>query len=129
MSSLPLLIASSRFTALRRRLLLFFLLIVVIRVLILSVRTGGDPEATLTVVLHAAVLAAEIDTLALVAVLVAALGKVAGARGKLGLDGCVGGDPVGEGVFAVLDDTGSCGVSVWKRETGEVGESYALLAS
>lgn len=34
-----------------------------------------------------------------------ALGEVAGAGAKGWLDGCVGSHPVGESVFAVLDDT------------------------
>lgn len=61
-----------------------------------------DPEATLTV-LHAAVLAREIDPLALGAAL-AALGKVAGASRKLGAYGGILCDPVGEGIFAILND-------------------------
>ena len=38
--------------------------------------------------------------------LVAALGEVAGAGAEGGFDGCVGSHPVGEGIFAVLDDAG-----------------------
>ena len=37
--------------------------------------------------------------------LMTALGEVAGAGAEGWLDGCVGSHPVGEGVFAVLDDT------------------------
>lgn len=34
-----------------------------------------------------------------------ALGEVAGAGAEGWLDGCVGSNPVREGIFAVLDDT------------------------
>ena len=37
--------------------------------------------------------------------LVAALGEVAGTGAEGGFNGCVGGYPIGEGVFTVLDDT------------------------
>lgn len=85
-------------------LFLLFLLLVILVVLVLAVGAGGDPQSTAVAVLHATVLAAEVNTLALLAALVAALGKVTGAGGELRLDGGVGRDPVGEGVFAVLDD-------------------------
>lgn len=80
-------------------------------------RSSGDPKPALTV-LHAAVLAAEVDALALLAVLVAALGEVAGAGGELRLDGRVGGDPVCEGIFAVLNDS----AGVYYYFLFEVGE-------
>ena len=35
----------------------------------------------------------------------ATLREVASAGGKLGLHGGIGGDPIGKGIFAVLDDT------------------------
>jgi hypothetical protein len=45
----------------------------------------------------------------MVAVLVtAALGECAGALGELGRHGSVLGDPVGEGIFAVLDNAAMC---------------------
>lgn len=37
-------------------------------------------------------------------VILAALGKVASTSAEGWLDGSVGGDPIGKGVFAVLDD-------------------------
>ena len=54
------------------------------------------------------VLASEVDAFALIALsaVLAALGEIAGMDTELGCHGCVGGDPIGEGVFAVLDDTG-----------------------
>ncbi len=64
-----------------------------------------NPEAALAV-LHALVLAREIDTFTCVAILAAALGEVASAGAELGGDGCVLLNPVCEGVLAVLDDTG-----------------------
>ncbi len=82
-------------------LFLLFLLIVVLE---FSMRVGRHPQSALAI-LHAGILAAQIDALALVAVfLVAALGEGAGAGGELGGDGGVGGDPVCEGVFAFLND-------------------------
>ncbi len=80
---------------------------------VLSVRVGRHPETTLAG-LHGLVLRGQVDAfagLALHAGLVSALGQVARARGELGLDGGVGRDPVGEGVFAVLDDTAHAHVS------------------
>lgn len=63
-------------------------------------RIGGNPA----VVLHAAVLAREVVADAFAHVVLATLRKVASASAKRWLDGSVGGNPVGEGVFAVLDD-------------------------
>jgi hypothetical protein len=69
--------------------------------------SSGDPEARLTI--HGLILARQINTLTTLAVLVAtALRKRAGALGELGGDRGILGDPVGEGIFAVLDDTRSC---------------------
>ena len=107
-------------------LLLFFLLVLIS---ILLVLTGGDPNTGFTVALKASILAREIDALARGTVL-AALGEVAGAGGELGGDGGVGGDPVCEGVFAVLDDT----VHTSSQYSGfgkaqDNGYTYALLAS
>ena len=69
-------------------------------------RIRWHPQPTLAV-LHARVLAAQIDALARVAgFLVTALREGAGAGGELGGDGGVGRDPVCEGVFTFLDDTG-----------------------
>lgn len=65
-----------------------------------------DPEAALTV-LHGLVLVRKVDTLTLgtgTAVLLATLAEVAGTGAEFGGDGRVGGDPVGEGIFAVLND-------------------------
>lgn len=42
--------------------------------------------------------------------LLATLGEIAGAGAEGWLDGCVGGHPVCESVFAVLNDTGEYGV-------------------
>jgi len=93
-----LLFASSVLTS---RLLLFFLFLLLLAALIFSVCTGWNPEAGFAV-LHAAVLAGEVNALA--HLLVATLGKVAGACAEGWLDGSVGGDPVCKSVLAVLDD-------------------------
>lgn len=94
-------------------LLLFIFILVFILTLMGSspttVLTGRDPRVAIA--LHGLVLVGEVDALAL-AVLggvgLAALGEGAGAGGELGGDGRVGGDPVGERVFAVLDDAVCC---------------------
>jgi hypothetical protein len=93
-----LLLPTSRYPV-GRIILLFFILMII---LVLSVGIGGDPEAALTV-LHRLVLASEVDASALHALL-AALRKVAGTRAELGRYGSVLLDPVGKGVFAILDD-------------------------
>lgn len=80
-----------------------FLFLLIVLVLALLVLGRWDPETRLAVLTQRLVLTAEVNGLALVAVL-AALGKVAGAGGELGADGSVLLDPVGECVFAVLDD-------------------------
>ena len=82
---------------------LFLLFLFFFLILISAVIARRDPKATLTV-LHAAVLAGKIDPLALGAAL-AALGKVAGASRKLGAYGGILCHPVGEGIFAILNDT------------------------
>lgn len=67
---------------------------------------GRDPQAGLTAV-KGLVLTGEVDGLASVlAAVSAALGESAGARRELGRDGGVLFDPVGERVFAVLDNAG-----------------------
>ena len=67
---------------------------------------GRHPKTALAV-LEAAVLTGQINALALSAVLCAALRKVAGASTELGGDGGVLLDPIGESIFAILDDTTS----------------------
>lgn len=91
-------------------------------------RARGYPEAALAV-LHRAVLAGEVDALALFAVTLTALREVTGAGGEFGFDGCVGGNPVGESVFAVLDDTRVIMLAAGLKEGHLVREAYALLAS
>lgn len=85
---------------------------VVVLVAVAAVLGRGDPQAGLAA-LERLVLARQVDGLALVlAAVAAALGEGARAGGQLGGDGGVLLDPVGERVFAVLDDTGwsQCGV-------------------
>ena len=119
-------------------LFLFVLLVTEAPDAVFSVRVSRDPKATLMaalmaalVALHGLVLRGQVDAftgLALHAGLVSALRQVARARGELGLHGRVGRDPVGEGVFAVLDDTAHAHVSyVCLIKFDE--SSYALLAS
>lgn len=97
---------------------------------VLSVRAGWHPQAG-RAVLHRLVLRRKVDAFAgltVHAVLVPALGKVARTGRELGLDGCVGGHPVGEGIFTVLDDTAQECVSDGRWiEFNDI--SYALLAS
>lgn len=68
---------------------------------------GRNPQARLPV--EGLVLAREVNTLAHVAVLVAAtLRKGARSLGELGGDGGVLRHPVGKGILAVLDDAVAC---------------------
>lgn len=66
-------------------------------------RACWDPKGALTV-LHAAVLAREVVTDTFTHIVLTTLGKVASTSAEGWLDRGVGGDPVGKGVFAVLDD-------------------------
>lgn len=112
-------------------LLLFFVVVHV-----LAVRTRGDPEPALAVP-KIRVLAGEINAfrVALASGLLSALGEIRGAGAEFGADGCVGGNPIGKSVFAVLDDaTGKKVVScerdkTWQLEIDSNGKTYALLAS
>ena len=84
------------------------------------------------VVLHAAVLAREVVADTFAHVILTTLGEVASASAERRLDGSVCGDPVGKGVFAVLDDavfTTSL-VGLYTEEWyGNKCQTYALLAS
>ena len=77
-------------------------LIVLVIVVVSLVLAGGDPKTGLAV-LERLVLAGEVVALTGVAGC-ATLGESARASGKLGADGGVLLDPVGEGILAVLDD-------------------------
>ncbi len=92
---------------------LLFLIVVILVLLfaittdaMFSVRVGRHPETRFTV-LHGLVLRCQVNALALVALsaVLAALGEVARAGRELGLDGGVGGNPIGEGILTILDDT------------------------
>ena len=69
----------------------------------------GDPQAGLAAI-EGLVLARQVNSLTSVLTVAAALGESAGASGELGGNRGVLLDPVGEGVFAVLNDT------VWLSE-------------
>lgn len=77
-------------------------LVVLVVVVVSLVLAGGDPETGLAV-LEGLVLAGEVVALTGVAGS-ATLGESARAGGKLGADGGVLLDPVGESILAVLDD-------------------------
>ena len=65
-------------------------------------------------------------------VILTALGKVASASAERWLDGSVGGNPIGKGVFAVLDDAVYAPRSVRSckaRDSSGMCQTYALLAS
>ena len=90
-------------------LLLFFLLIIELLTLVSG---GRDPEAGFAVV-QWLVLAREVMTLGIALnVVAAALRECAGAGREVGRDLGVGGNPVGEGILAVLDDGLGCLISV-----------------
>lgn len=88
--------------------------VVVVKVMLITVLIsvacmfrGRDPQARFPV--EGLVLSREVNALAVAAALVAtALGKGAGSLGELGGNGSVLRDPVGKGVFAVLDDAAVC---------------------
>lgn len=95
-----LLLAAARLAIGKRGLFLFLIVLV-----LALVGAGGDPETALARTLHWSILTGEVDSFALVAV-VAALGKSASASRELRLDSGVLLNPVGEGVLAILDNTG-----------------------
>lgn len=85
-------------------------------VAVTSVLRRRDPQAGLAAI-KGLVLARQVDRLASVlAAVAAALGQSAGAGGELGGDGGVLLNPVGERVFAVLDDATQRSVCVAKCE-------------
>jgi hypothetical protein len=66
---------------------------------------GGDPEPRLPVI-KGLVLVGEVDTFLIAACgILATLGKSTGALRQLGANGGILHDPVGEGIFAILNDT------------------------
>lgn len=82
--------------------------------------------------LHAAVLAREIVADAFAHGVLTTLGKVASASAKRWLDSSIGGNPVGEGIFAVLDDavfTASLAGPYWEEEMISGQVSNLRLAS
>lgn len=114
-------------------IVVLFLIVIVIGILTMCAR--WYPEAAFTI-FQALILTGEIDALgiALATAGLAALGEVVRAGAQLGLHGCVGGDPVCECVFAVLDNPDNKISSVCSfRDSLAVGEvlysTYALLAS
>ena len=81
--------------------------VITVFVAVTLVLRSRDPETRLPVV-EGLVLAGQIDTITAAGSIASALGQSAGALRQLGGDGGVLGDPVGESVFAVLDDTVAC---------------------
>lgn len=101
---MPLLFAPALLVGGDRRVLLFLLLVLVAVALVLRRR---DPETGLAV-LELAILAREVDALGLVPRAIAALRESPCASAELGLDGSILLDPVGQGIFTVLDDAAEC---------------------
>lgn len=95
----PLLLAAAVFTGDGGASLINLLVIIAVT----SVLGRGDPQTRLAT-LKGLVLTGQVNSLTSVLTVAAALRESAGASGKLGGDGGVLLDPVGEGVFAVLDD-------------------------
>jgi hypothetical protein len=96
----PLLLAAAVFAGNGGASLIDLLVVVAVT----SVLGRRDPQAGLAAV-ERLVLARQVNGLTSVLTVAAALGEGARASGKLGRDGGVLLDPVGEGIFAVLDDT------------------------
>jgi hypothetical protein len=89
---------------------LFFLFLIFVVLALVS--AGWDPEAGLTVV-ERSILAGKVDALSVALdIVAAALRKSASTSGEFGGDSSVGGDPVSESIFAVLDDGLGCLVSI-----------------
>lgn len=114
-------------------IVVLFLFVIVIGIFTMCAR--WYPETALTV-FQALILTGEVDTLgiALAAAGLAALREVLRAGAQLGLHGCVGGDPVCECIFTVLDDPEITITLICSfRDSLAVGEvlylTYALLAS
>lgn len=79
-------------------------LLLVLFLILGLVLAGWDPQAALTV--HGRILSSEIVTLGIALdVVPSSLAQRAGTRRQLAGDGGVGGDPIGQGVLAVLDDS------------------------
>ena len=75
----------------------------IITVLVAGVLVSWEPRVTVPG--QGLILSGQIHALAVLAdVGAVALGEGAGALGETRLDDCLGGDPVGEGILAVLDD-------------------------
>lgn len=99
----PFLLAAPRFGCDRGGHVVFEVIFLVAVTLVLR---RGNPEARLSIV-EGLVLVREVDALLVAAGgTLATLGEGAGTGGQLGAHGSVLYDPVGEGVLAVLNDTG-----------------------
>lgn len=111
-------------------LFLFVLMLAEAADAVFSVRVGRDPKTTL-LAFHGLILRGQVDAFTLLsvhAVLMAALGEVTRTSRELGFDGGIGRDPIGEGIFTILDNTAYADVSnVCCNKIKE--DSYALLAS
>ena len=94
-------------------LIVLFLLLAII--LVLPVCISGNPETALAI-LHRLVLASEVDTSTLDALL-ATLGKVASTCAELGRYGSILLNPIGQSILAVLDNT------VYRLVLGSLGEA------
>lgn len=106
------LVLTAALLASQSRVNIIVIILEIITVLVAAVALmlgSGDPKSGLPVV-EGLILAREVMTLALTLTggVAAALGEGAGALGQLGGDGRVLGDPVGQGVFAVLNDAMLC---------------------
>jgi hypothetical protein len=104
-----LLLATSLLAVGSRCLLLFFLFFFLLffALLVSSVLTSGNPHTGVVITLQRLILASQVNTFTLLSLdlVSAALGKVTGAAAEFAVDSSVASDPVGEGVFAVLNDT------------------------
>jgi len=103
--------------------ILIFLFLLVLFAIATVVLGGWYPHAGFSV-FHRLVLVGKIDTVTLDAVLTA-LRQSSGASGEFRADGCILCHPVGESIFAVLDDT----VRLSKNVTNERKKVTIRLAS
>jgi hypothetical protein len=101
LSGSSLLVTATHRSVSNASLLLFLVVVVLVRARVV-VLASRNPETALAV-LHGSILTGKVDGLTLVAV-ATALRQIAGAGRELRRDGSVLLDPVGQRVFAVLDD-------------------------
>lgn len=120
-------LAASRLACRNGARRVLFIILVFVAVARRGVLRRRDPQPRLAA-FERAVLVGKVDAFAVLATLMTALRKRARAGGEVGLDRGVLLDPIGQRIFAVLDDTISSSLANRKGPINLIG-TYALLAS